>query len=414
MPTTFLGDLIEDIENRLNHFVSLPQSSIAVVVACWIANTYSYEQFRYCGYLALRSATPQCGKTKLLRLIGAFANGNPKVMTLPTAAVLYRCGRKVLLIDEGDRLRNQDREAFGAMLAILNSGFEEGGIIERNERRTSTSRGGVVTDGFQVREYPIYGPKAFAGIEGLADTLADRTFAIEMTRSRFRTPRLNMRLMDASFGETRTKLEQWTQANRERIQAAYRQLPDELPELHSFDDRFQDISEPLVVLAALADAERQDGTPVLPRLLEGLRVAAGRRAPSGRERALVRFLEIIRQRLPNRDEEVFIPTESLLQHCQNEVELVWIETGAALARFLGNFGLSSRQSSDGNCRGYLVRRDWLQRWERAYGGHTHGSAPEGGNVPMPPQPGVEVSESQASGEDLTLGQVSDAQVVLTA
>src|SRR4029077_13525208 len=113
-PSIRLGDLIEEIETCLNHFITLPDSTLGIVVACWIANTYSYEEFRYCGYLALRSKTPRCGKTKLLRLIGALANGNPKVTTLPTPAVLYRCARKVLLIDEGDRLRNQDRETFGA------------------------------------------------------------------------------------------------------------------------------------------------------------------------------------------------------------------------------------------------------------------------------------------------------------
>jgi hypothetical protein len=413
MPTIRLGDLIEEIENRLNHFVSLPQPALAAVVACWIANTYSYEEFRYCGYLALRSVTPQCGKTKLLRLIGAFAIGNPKVTTFPTAAVLYRCGRKVLLIDEVDRLRNQDRDLYGAMLAVLNSGFEEGGTIERNER-ISTSRHGTVTNGFEVRPYSIYGPKAFAGIDALADTLADRTFAIEMVRSPLRTPRLNMRLMDTSLGETRAKLDQWAQTNKEKIQAAYRNLPDELPELISFDDRFQDISEPLVILAALADTERQDRPPILPRLLEGLRVAAGQRAPSGRERRLLRFLEIVKRVLTDGDEEVFIPTASLLEQCQNEVDLAWMENGAVLGRFLGKFDLSPRRSTDGQRRGYLIRRDWLQRWEDAYGGRAHESAPEGSSNPILPQPSVEVSESQASGEDSPLGQMSEPQTVLTA
>ena len=33
-------------------------------------------------------------------------------------------------------------------------------------------------------------------------------------------------------------------------------LPDELPQLREFDDRFQDLAEPLLVIASLADEER--------------------------------------------------------------------------------------------------------------------------------------------------------------
>src|SRR5829696_7952974 len=103
MTNNQLGHAIEMMESLINHYTQLAHPSHGLLIACWIANTYAYEEFRYCGYLALRSATPQCGKTRLLRLIAALSNGNPRVMTCPTAAVLFRCGRKVLLIDEVDR-----------------------------------------------------------------------------------------------------------------------------------------------------------------------------------------------------------------------------------------------------------------------------------------------------------------------
>ena len=38
--------------------------------------------------------------------------------------------------------------------------------------------------------------------------------------------------------------------------AAYDDLPDQHPDLERFDDRFQDIAEPLIILATMADAER--------------------------------------------------------------------------------------------------------------------------------------------------------------
>jgi hypothetical protein len=411
VPTDRLGDHIEEIERHINHYTRLPHPPLGLFLACWIANTYCFEEFRYCGYVGLRSATPQCGKTKLLRLVGAFSKGNPSVMTLPTAAVLYRCGRSVLLIDEVDRLRNQDRDVYGAMLSVLNSGFEQGGAIERNER-VATSRRGTVTDGYEVRSYSIYGPKAFAGIERLADTLADRTFMIEMARAPDRTPRLNMRHAEASFITLRTAFEQWANSNRERIQTAYAQFPQESPHLCSYDDRFQDISEPLVILATLADSERPEKAPILPRLLEGLRLVAGRRVRSGRERGLLRFIDAIKPRLNTGEPEVFISTASLLIECQNVDELAWIESAPALARFLGNFDLAPRQSANGQCRGYLIRRDWINRWESAYRERAYHFPP--GTTLLPAPRSVEVSEAPSGSGDSTISEVSEREPILTA
>src|SRR5439155_518090 len=85
----------------------------------------------------------------------------------------------------------------------------------------------------------------------------------------------------------RSGLEVWASLSTDRLKETYATLPKELPELSGLDDRLQDISEPLVILAKSADAERPEGRLILPRLLEGLSAAAGRREPSDRERSLV-------------------------------------------------------------------------------------------------------------------------------
>src|SRR5439155_15515571 len=111
---------------------------------------------------ALRSLMPQCGKTRLLDLIAALCKGHPPVTSSPTAATILRNKRTVHLIDEVDRLRNADKETYGQLMSILNVGYRSGGTVERTERKK---------DQFEVAEYPVYGPKALAGIENLADTL---------------------------------------------------------------------------------------------------------------------------------------------------------------------------------------------------------------------------------------------------
>jgi hypothetical protein len=328
-----------------------------MLVACWIALTYTYERFRYCGYLALRSATPRCGKTRLLRIIAMLCLGNPKVTTTPPAAVLYRRPGKVLILDEVDNLRNADRENYGVVMSILNVAFEAGAVIERTETKSKD---------FEVKEWPVYGPKAFAGIEGLADALSDRAFQIQMERTPDRMPRFSMRLLDDLGEQLRNGLTAWAEQYGEAIEEAYDQLPDEVEALKAFDDRFQDISEPLVILAAMADEERPDGPAVLPRLLAGLKAAAGRRQASGRESQLLAFLEIVGALL-SEEAEIFVASCVLVERCQKREELSRIETPRALAGFLKHFDLYVGFNSKKTERGYTIRRSWVEEWRQKYG-----------------------------------------------
>jgi hypothetical protein len=362
-----LADELDTIVEQIQHYFSLPDPAVAMLMACWIANTHNYNAFRYTGYLTLRSATPRCGKTRLLRFIGVLSRGAPKPTTAPTAAVLYRSKREVLLLDEVDGLRNRDKDTHGMVVAVLNVGFEEGGMIERLEKDEKGN--------FTVQEFPVYGPKALAGIENVTDTIADRAFVIEMYRSDQRMPRLNMRKLESDFRVRRERLARWAEAHQESIRARYDDLPSELPELSGFDDRFQDISEPLVVLATVADEERPKGPLILPRLLEGLRAVAGRRTVSSRERGLRVILDIFESRwemdmdadklVPK--EDLFMGSEDLLEECQRADELNWIGSTTALAGFLKHFELHPSRDTHGQRRGYRVTNEWVQRWRKSYG-----------------------------------------------
>lgn len=352
----YLGDVLGKIVELVGRYSYLPHPSLAVLIACWIANTYTYEHFRYCGYLALRSAMPRSGKTRLLDLIGQLSNGSPRPTVLPTPAVLYRGKRKVLLLDEVDRLKNSDRETHGAIIGILNAGFQAGGTIERVNKTQK--------EGFTVETFLVYGPKAFAGIESLTDTLTDRCFTIQMTRHSQRMPRLNFRLMAPECEAIQASLQTWADQNGEKIAQAYQDLPNTVPGLHGFDDRLQDIAEPLFILADLADREREEEPLVTPRLLQALKEVAASREPSSRELGLSDFLEIAKRYLGPEGDEVFIPSIELRNECELTDGLGWISSAIKLAGFLKHFDLSPRQSPDGTYRGYLIRREWVQKWER--------------------------------------------------
>ncbi len=358
-PPPRLAGVVDEIAGLVLRYVKLPHDDLAALVALWIVNTYTFARFNYCGYLALRSATPRCGKSRLLRLAALFSNSNPPVTANPSAAALFRSGRPVLVLDEVDRLRNADKETFGDVLAVLNFGFERGGVVERVEKGK---------DGFAVKSFQVYGPKALAGIEALADTLSDRAFQIEMQRTPKRMTRLNARRLEPTAEKVRGRLAAWAAANGDACAEAYDGLPDEVPNLAGLDDRLQDISEPLLVLAAMADAERPEGPLVFSRLLEGLKAAGGRREPSNRETEFGAILEIVRSRLKGAQgaQEIFISSGELVSECQSREDLSRIENGRFLANLLKRFDLSPGHSEDRKSRGYTIRREWVEEWETRY------------------------------------------------
>lgn len=352
-----LADLLDEVAHLISRYTRLPVAAFAMLIACWIANTYLYERFRYCGYLALRSATPRCGKSRVLQILAQLVAGHPSINANPTAATLFRSSKKVLVLDEVDRLRNADKENFGTVMAILNVGFERGAAVERVEK----AKGGQ----FEVKEFPVYRPVALAGIESLADTVADRCFNVQMERAADRLPRFSTRVLEDFFAQVRQSFQGWSERFGDQVETAYDNLPDQLGQLQDFDDRFQDIAEPLVVIAAVADAERPDGPAVTPRLLKGLAAAAGRREPSGRERELLAFLEIVDPILNGAD-EVFVASSHLVEQCQGREELSRIETARGLAGLLKHFDLFPKSHS-GKTRGYDIRRDWVSTWGARYG-----------------------------------------------
>ncbi|MHB8482072.1 MAG: hypothetical protein ACYDBV_04945 [Nitrospiria bacterium] len=349
---------LREIILLIEKFILLPDKTLAYVITFWVLGTYVFREFNYFGYLALRSATPRCGKSRLLKLISALSKGRPPVIASPTPASLFRTKREVSIFDEVDKLRNADKETYGKVLEILNFGFEKGGIVERVDRGKH---------GWQVMPFSVYGPKALAGIESLADTLSDRAFQIRMERTQHRLARLNPRKLEPVFDRIRQDCEAFGIDRLEEIQEIYNNLPDELIHLSNFDDRFQDISEPLIVLASIVDAGLPEKeSQFLPGLIQGLTVAAGRREPSGREKELMVFIEVVESRFNGAD-SIFFSTADLLAACRDREELSRIETGRSLAAFLKNFDLVPGFNTFKTHRGYDISKEWVENWSKRYG-----------------------------------------------
>jgi hypothetical protein len=153
-------------------------------------------------------------------------------------------------------------------------------------------------------------------------------------------------------------LKVWSEAKRSDVEGIYDAI-DEIPELKRCDDRFQDISEPLAAVAALADVElTNESRRVWPDLKDILLLLGGQRVQSEQSSAIAKIVEVL-ESLLNDSQELFIATSELLPKIQWVDELAWIKSTKSLGSFLSKFGLFARRDSTGQRRGYLIRSEWL-------------------------------------------------------
>lgn len=94
----------------------------------------------------------------------------------PTPAALYRMMMNcpTLLLDEVEVFNHRkatNSESLQAVLAVLNGGHRKGATVPRCEGKNN-----------RVVHFPVNGPKAFAAIGKLPDTLSDRSIVVHMHR----------------------------------------------------------------------------------------------------------------------------------------------------------------------------------------------------------------------------------------
>jgi hypothetical protein len=260
-----LAETIQKTTNALRQFVVLPHDSVSTLIALWIAGTYMYRLFDYFPYLSIQSQTPRCGKTKLLELIGLLSQGQPQPFATITVSTLCLSDGTVLF-DDADYLSNPGASYSREVCTILNAG---------NQKRAVVPRIGKGTSG-EVTYYEVYGPKAFAGLTELPPTLSDRCFHIHLEQSAHRTPRLHQKEWKEEFKGLQTSFTDWASQSSAQVKNMYHQLPLHQEALQGYDARFQDIAEPLLVLAMCAD-QTSNGPSIVHQLIEAFRIVGAYR-----------------------------------------------------------------------------------------------------------------------------------------
>ena len=181
------ADLLTKITGFIRRFVVLGEDE-ALAVSLWVLHTHTLAAADMTPTLSINSAEKRSGKTLLLEVLSLIV-ARPSLTAKVTAALLVRkvalTPPPTLLLDEADAAFNGPREYSEALRGILNAGYRRGGVTSV----LVPTKGG----NWQPMDFPVFSPKAIAGIGKLPDTVADRSIPIVLrrrkageTRERFR------------------------------------------------------------------------------------------------------------------------------------------------------------------------------------------------------------------------------------
>ena len=239
-------DIISSAEAFIQRFCILPEEAY-LPLALWIVATHLADVFDAFPYVALLSPVKGCGKTRVQE-VSELLCARPQRITSASPASIFRMLKDVptLFLDEVEALRNKKpSESAQATLAILNAGHRRGATVTR-----------CVPPDWEVEHFPVYGPKVFAAIGRLPDTLSDRCIRVPMQRKTTTQPvaRFLFAKTPAEAAPVRDSIAAWAESRRDDVRDEYEGIED-IPLLA---DREVDLWMPLVAVCLVAAPNRMN------------------------------------------------------------------------------------------------------------------------------------------------------------
>jgi Protein of unknown function (DUF3631) len=239
------GWLLEKVIPQIRRFVVMSDDQ-ALAVGLWAMHTWAVEAADCAPYLDVSSPTRECGKTRLFEALELVVR-KPRRCTGHTEATLFRMiesEHPTLLLDEIDTTFGKDPKLYAGIRGVLDEGHRRGGSVPR-----------MVGEGknMTMKFFDVFGPKAFAGIGTLPETIASRSIPIRLERKSRgeKVARLRYSRERAASGELREALAEWASAAAEVLSAAEPAFPEEL------SDRQWDLWEPLFAIADLTGSSSE-------------------------------------------------------------------------------------------------------------------------------------------------------------
>jgi hypothetical protein len=349
-PTPALAETLDQIASFLRRYVVFARPETIVAVVLWIAHTHALQYADATPYLAISSPEKQSGKTRLLECLQLLAHECGGIAITPTASTIFRTLEATpdatLLLDELDAVFRDRSDKYEEVRAVINAGHRRGATVPRSVPGPKNT--------WMVKQFPVFGPKALAGIGKLPDTVTDRAIPIAMRRRKASEPVAKFRVRTAR-DEAASLVRALVAALAAQPPALEAEIPVELP------DRAADAWEPLL---AIADAA---GGPWPAR---ARRAAVILHASREQDESLgLRLLADLRLVFDQRGTER-ISTADLIDALQADDEGPWSSerfplTPHRLAHLLQPFGIGSKQLRIGpmSVKGYS-RDAFVDAWER--------------------------------------------------
>jgi hypothetical protein len=335
------ADLLKNVEQYIRRYVVLPEHAY-LPVSLWVIATHAVHQFDCFPYIAAISAVKRSGKTRLAEVLEAMVR-RPWRGTAPSPAALYRMleGAPTLLLDEVEMLNTKNKsETALILLAVLNAGHRKGSSIPRCEGPHQT-----------VRHFNVYGPKFFAAIGRLPDTLLDRSIIIHMKRraKSQQVERFRLAKASAEGGPIQEQAEQFAQSHAGQIARACQQIVE--ADLTFLNDRDADLWTPLFTMCSVTAHPRLAELETCARAM-----SAAKNADDIDDSYALILLRDIKAVWPEDMDK--LETTILLERLKALEESPWMEhqlTPRKLARMLKPFEVEARKIRIGErtARGYF-------------------------------------------------------------
>jgi len=227
----------------ISRYVVLTEEQL-VACSLWVVHTWVFEAALATPYLVVASPTKQTGKTRLLEVLERLVREPLRTESI-TEAALFRAIDQLhptVLLDEVDAVFASATDRTEPLRAVLNAGNRAGSSVTR-----------AVPPNWDVKRFPVFCPKALAGIDNgrWPDTLLDRSIVIRLRR-RLETERVERFRFAAVEGEAtiiRGRLEHWASQHVGTLEDSRPKEPDGL------SDRAADAWEPLLAIADLLDGD---------------------------------------------------------------------------------------------------------------------------------------------------------------
>ena len=249
------AELLDGFKALFERFLVLPEHG-GELLALWSLYAWCFDCFDISPILAVTSPEKQCGKSRLLDVLGAVVR-NPLPTSNISTAALFRIieqGAPTVLIDEGDAFLEGKGEE---MRGLLNAGWSRG--TSKVQR--------VCEPDFEVRSFSVWAPKAIAAIGTLPETVESRSIILRMERKTAGEPieRLRLRKLPQLTESFRRQAARWVQDNTEELMEAEPEAPAAV-----LNDRMRENVEVLIAVGDVASGKWPEVARVVVGAIAGI------------------------------------------------------------------------------------------------------------------------------------------------